>query len=141
LTRNYVVDASVILKWILGDERESDQEKAMQLLNTWVEGNVTIAAPVLWQFEVGNVLGRVLPEEAPEKMDLVMDLNIRSITLTDHICRLCFNWMKIKGVTFYDASYLAVAYDTQAMLITADERFVKKIGKNDHLCLLKGIEM
>jgi predicted nucleic acid-binding protein len=141
LNRKYVVDASVILKWILGDERESDQEKAMQLLNTWVEGNVTIAAPVLWQFEVGNVLGRVLPEEAPEKMDLIMDLNIQNIALTDHVCRLCFNWMKTKGVTFYDAAYLAVAYDIQAMLITADERFIKKIGKNDHLCLLKGIEM
>jgi len=44
-------------------------------------------------------------------------------------------------LSIYDASYLAVAYDIQAMLVTADERFVKKIGKNDHLCLLKGIEM
>ena len=25
--RRYVVDASVILKWVLGDERESDQDK------------------------------------------------------------------------------------------------------------------
>jgi predicted nucleic acid-binding protein len=141
LTRKYVVDASVILKWILGDERESDQEKAMQLLHAWVEGNVTISAPTLWQFEVGNVLGRVIPEEAPEKMNLILNLNIRSIALTDHICRLCFNWMKTKGVTFYDASYLAIAHDIQALLITADERFVKKIGKSDHLCLLKSIDL
>jgi len=141
LNRQYVVDASVILKWILGDERESDQGKAMQLLHTWVEGNVTISAPALWQFEVGNVMCRVIPEEAPEKMNLIVDLNIRSIALTDQICRLCFNWMKTKGVTFYDAAYLAVAYDIQAMLVTADERFVKKIGKGDHLCLLKSIDV
>jgi predicted nucleic acid-binding protein len=49
--------------------------------------------------------------------------------------------MKTKGVTFYDASYLATAYDAEALLITADERFVKKIGKSDHLCLLKSIDL
>jgi len=136
-----VVDASVILKWVLGDERESDHEKAMRLLHAWVQGSVTIVAPVLWQFEVGNVLGRVIPGEAPEKMGLIMDLNIHNIALTDHVCRLCFDWMKTKGITFYAAAYLAVAYNIQATLITADERFVKKIGKDDHLCLLKGIEM
>lgn len=141
MNRKYVADASVILKWILGDERESDQERAMQLLHAWVEGNVTISAPVLWQFEVGNVLGRVIPEEAQEKMNLIVDLNIRSIALTDHVYRLCFDLMKTKGVTFYDAAYLAVAYDIQAMLVTADERFIKKIGKSDHLCLLKSIDV
>ncbi len=141
MNREYVVDASVILKWILGDERETDQEKAMQLLHAWVKGNVTISAPALWQFEVGNVLGRVMPEEAPEKMGLIMGLNIRSIELTDQICRLCFDWMRTKGVTFYDASYLAVAYDIHAMLVTADERFVKKIGKSDRLCSLKNIDV
>ena len=137
----YVVDASVILKWVLGDEREPDHGKAMRLLHSRVQGNVTIAAPVLWQFEVDNVLGRAIPEEAPEKMGLIIDLNIQNIALTDRACRLCFSWMRTRGVTFYDAAYLAVAYDMKAMLVTADERFVKKIGKSDHLCLLKSIDM
>jgi len=30
---------------------------------------------------------------------------------------------------------------TKAMLVTADERFVKKIGKSDHLSLLKSIDV
>ncbi len=141
MNRKYVVDASVILKWVLGDEREPDHEKAIRLLHAWVQGSVTIAAPMLWQFEVGNILGRAIPEEAPEKTGLVMDLNIQSIVLTDRACRLCFGWMRTKGVTFYDAAYLAAAYDTKAMLVTADERFVKKIGKSDHLCLLKSIDV
>jgi len=33
--QRYVIDASVILKWVLGDERESDQDKALDLLNAW----------------------------------------------------------------------------------------------------------
>ncbi len=141
MNRKYVVDASVILKWVLGDEREPDHEKAIRLLHSWVQGSVTIAAPVLRQFEVGNILGRAIPEEAPAKMGLIMDLNIQNIALTDRVCRLCFSWMRTKGVTFYDATYLAVAYDTKAMLVTADERFVKKIGKSDHLSLLKSIDV
>jgi len=57
----FVVDASVILKWVLGDERESDQDKALDLLNAWVEGRAELLAPSLWEYEVGNFLGRQFP--------------------------------------------------------------------------------
>jgi predicted nucleic acid-binding protein len=48
--------------------------------------------------------------------------------------------MRNKGVTFYEAAYLVVAQEIKAVLVTADERFVKKIGNFDNLCLLKDIE-
>ena len=88
--RSYVVDASVILKWVLGSERESDQGSAMALLNAWVEGRVELLAPLLWQYEVGNFLGRELHRQAAEKMDLLLNLNIRSVDLTGTIFRRCF---------------------------------------------------
>jgi predicted nucleic acid-binding protein len=47
---SYVVDASIIIKWVLGDEREEDHSKALHLLNAWVEGRVEIAAPMIWQY-------------------------------------------------------------------------------------------
>ncbi|WP_028894673.1 type II toxin-antitoxin system VapC family toxin [Syntrophorhabdus aromaticivorans] len=135
----YVVDASVILKWVLGDEKEPDQIKAMQLLNAWAAGDAAISAPTLWQYEVGNFLGREVPEEAKEKMGLLLDLKIRNVELSDNMYQLCFTWMREYRVSFYDASYLAVAYDIQATLVTADERFVRKLGKVDHLCVLREI--
>lgn len=135
----YVVDASVILKWVLGDEKEPDQIKAMQLLNAWAAGDAAISAPTLWQYEVGNFLGREVPEEAKEKMGLLLDLKIRNVELSDNMYQLCFAWMREYRVSFYDASYLAVAYDIQATLVTADERFVRKLGKVDHLCVLREI--
>jgi hypothetical protein len=49
--KNYVVDASIIIKWVLGDEKEPDHEKAMGLLNAWGEGDAYISAPKLWQYE------------------------------------------------------------------------------------------
>jgi predicted nucleic acid-binding protein len=141
LITEYVTDASVILKWVIGDESEPDQMKAMQLLSAWAAGSVTISAPILWQYEVGNFLGRELPEEAEAKMALLLNLKVRDIELTDNIYRLCFAWMKKYKVTFYDAAYLAIAYDIQATLVTADEKFVKKMEKIDCLCLLRNIDL
>lgn len=56
-----MLDASVILKWVLGSRHEPDQVKAMGLLSAWAAGSITISAPSLWQYEVGNFLGRELP--------------------------------------------------------------------------------
>jgi predicted nucleic acid-binding protein len=135
--RNYVVDASIIIKWVSGDEREPDHEKAMGLLNAWYEGYVDISAPGLWKYEVGNFLGRNLNKDALEKMDMLLDLNIKNIEFTDNMFRQCFLWMKDNSITFYDASYLAVAFEVDGTLITADEKFVNKMKKQKNVCLLR----
>ena len=44
-------------------------------------------------------------------------------------------------MTFYDAAYLAVAFEIQGTFITADERFVKRMGKIEQLCLLKNLDL
>lgn len=137
----YIVDTSVILKWILCDASEPDQEKAMLLLKAWTAGTVNISAPSLWRYEVGNFLGRELPEEAEEKMKLLLNLNIRTMELSEAEHQLCFKWMKENKVTFYDASYLAAAYGLQATLVTADSQFIKKMGETEHLSLLKDIQI
>jgi len=138
--KKYVVDASVILKWVIGNERESDHEKAIELLATWNEGGIELSAPILWQYEVGNFLGRSIQEEAMDKMNLLLDLNVRNVALTNAMVSRCFSWMRQKKVTFYDASYLAVAFEVQGTLITADEKFEKEMGKTNRICLLKNLD-
>ncbi|MGO9016787.1 MAG: type II toxin-antitoxin system VapC family toxin [Syntrophobacteraceae bacterium] len=137
--QRYVVDASVILKWVLGDERESDQDKALALLNTWVEGRSELLAPCLWEYEVGNFLGRLFPGEASAKMNLLVSLKLSSIPLTEKMLRLCFDWMSQNGVTFYDACYLALAEETMCILVTADAKFAEKMGHPKSVCLLEDL--
>lgn len=137
--KKYVVDASVILKWVVGDEHETDHDKARNLLLAWMHGSIELAAPTLWVYEVGNFLGRRFPEDAGEKMDLLINLGIRSKEPAREMYALCFGWMKEYGVTFYDASYLAVALEMQASLVTADEKFVNKMGNPEQMRLLKDI--
>jgi len=138
--KNYVVDASVILKWVLGNERESDHEQAMALLETWTEGDIELSAPILWQYEVGNFFGRSLKEEAMDKMNLLLNLNIRSMAFTEGMWNQCFTWMRQKSITFYDASYLAVAFEVQGSLVTADEKFAGEMEETNRICLLKNLD-
>jgi len=138
--KNYVVDASVILKWVVGNERESDYEKTMAILETWTGGDIELSAPILWQYEVGSFLGRSLQYEAMDKMNLLLNLNIRNVALTNDMVNRCFSWMRQKKVTFYDASYLAVAFEIKGTLITADEKFTDEMGKTNRICLLKNLD-
>jgi hypothetical protein len=89
----YVVDASVILKWVSGDEHESDQDKARGLLDAWVEDRSEILAPSLLEYEVGNFLDRRLYGQASKKMALLLNLRFTSIALTEKMHELCFYWM------------------------------------------------
>ena len=138
--KNYVVDASVILKGVVGNEKESDYEKAMAILETWTGGDIELSAPILWQYEAGNFLGRSLQDEAMDKMNLLLNLNIRNVALTNDMVNQCFSWMRQKKVTFYDASYLAVAFEIKGKLITADEKFTDEMGKTNLICLLKNLD-
>jgi predicted nucleic acid-binding protein len=139
--KNYVVDASVILKWVLGNERESDYEKSKDLLKTWTEGDIELSAPILWQYEVGNFLGRSLQDEAMDKMNLLLNLNFRNMALNHDMLNRCFSWLWQKKVTFHDASYLAVAFEVKGTLITADEKFAGEMGKTNLICLLKNLDL
>jgi predicted nucleic acid-binding protein len=56
----YVVDASVIIKW-LEPQRDAEQNvaEALELLFTYKRGTVNILQPVHWLAEVAAVLARI----------------------------------------------------------------------------------
>jgi predicted nucleic acid-binding protein len=137
--KKYIVDASIILKWVLEKENEPDHDKAAGLLHTWVSGVVGIAAPGLWTYEVANILGRALPDEADQKMKLLLDLKIEAVDCSEQMIRQCFTWMKEHQVTFYDAVYLAAAYAIDAVLLTSDEKFREKMKNDSRICPLKDL--
>jgi predicted nucleic acid-binding protein len=62
MSRLVVIDASVILKWVLPPEAEPDQSMALALSEAVIDGHVDVALSALWYFEVGNILIRKYPE-------------------------------------------------------------------------------
>jgi predicted nucleic acid-binding protein len=136
----YVVDASIIIKWVVGDEKEVDQGKALGLLQMWTDSVFDLAACGLWQYEVGNFLGRELLAEAADKMNLLRDLNISTLELSGQIIERCFQIMRDYKVTFYDATYLAFAFEIDGTLITADESFARKTKATNRVSVLKDLQ-
>jgi predicted nucleic acid-binding protein len=72
-------------------------------------------------------------------MELLLNLKFSSLQLTERMHRLCFDWTAQNGVTFYDASYLALAEETESVLVTADVKFAEKMSHPASVRLLKDL--
>jgi predicted nucleic acid-binding protein len=72
-----VVDASVIVKWILpGVEREARTDEALALLRAIQSNQVQVVQPPHWLVEVAAVLVRLRPEIAEPALDLLDALEL-----------------------------------------------------------------
>jgi len=132
----YVIDASVILKWVFDAPGEDDRDTALVLLNSWVEGKCEFILPSLWLYEVGNIIGRKIPEQAGASMEMLMEYRMEEAAMTAAIAARALSIMTDFGVTFYDAVYHAVALEKKATLVTADAAYLQKAGKLGNAVLL-----
>lgn len=72
-----VVDASVVIKWLLQDpEREADTERATTLMQRVASGEQSCIQPLHWILEVGAVLARVSSETAADDVTLLAALEL-----------------------------------------------------------------
>ncbi|MFZ5906230.1 MAG: type II toxin-antitoxin system VapC family toxin [Nitrospirota bacterium] len=133
----YVPDASVILKWAFRSPDEEDSDRALDFLHAWLEGRIDIHLPLLWSFEVGNVMMMKNPEAASEIMTILLGYQFSEFQTSVELCTLTFSLMKKHRVTFYDSVYHAVAILTNGKLITADEAYCKKVNDQRHVMRLK----
>jgi predicted nucleic acid-binding protein len=125
--RDGVPDASVILKWVLDSATEPGHAAAQRLLARWQEGDLSLFAPQLWVYEVGNVLCLKRPQDAAEALDALRSLGLIEVAFDRGLIQATVTLAKSYGITFYDASYLAVAQEKNAVLVTADARFYRRL--------------
>lgn len=125
----YVVDASVVVKWF--SQLDADNlERALSLRDAYAQGNCLLIAPDLMLYEVVNALRHnpQLKEKDTQSAfeSLVkMDLTISSPTEPD--LRRVIGYSYKRGITIYDAAYLALADEYYCPLITADQKFHQKV--------------
>ncbi len=136
----YVVDASVIVKWFV---EEKYSREASLIRNAYVDGLIDIAVPSLIYYEVLNILkysGAFGEEELREIARILDDYQFNVYELTGIYAEKTIEYSIRKGVTIYDASYVALADVLDTTLYTADEKLLKKIGKPElvkHISLYK----
>jgi len=124
-----VPDASVILKWVLPHEEEPDWMAARLLLKGFIEGDHELVVPSLWFFEVGNTLSRRFEFGIADSMlTWLLQLHLPELEARAGWGPNAVSLASGRGVTFYDASYYAVAAQRGGVLVTADRRFMEKLG-------------
>ncbi len=119
--KQYVVDASVSVKWFLP---EIHSREALRLLNKEFE----LLAPDLIFAEFGNVLWKKWRAEeidADSASKILLDFRRIPLVIYSSEMILDVTWTIAKRYqrSFYDSLYLSVAQTQECRLVTADKKF------------------
>lgn len=131
-----VLDSSVAIKWLT--QEEPFYEQASKVLHDYVNERIEIRIPDIFWWEVGNYFGR----EADVKTATVVLMNLKKYQfpthmLTDGLSIYAFKIMnKLKGVSFYDATYHSLAMQTKGTFITSDRKYAEKAKSLGSVCFL-----
>jgi predicted nucleic acid-binding protein len=132
-----VLDASVILKWLIEDPlREPDTDKASALMESIVKGELDILQPVHWLAEVAAVAARLTPSTAVRDVELLAALELPSSDDPNVIGRATSLAIET-GNHLFDTLYHAVALEHEdATLVTADGRYFAKASRYGRIATL-----
>lgn len=126
---DFIVDASVLVKFLIV-VNEPYWEEAEMLRDDFGERKVTLAVPALWSYELANTLLMKIKDENLRHQYWASYLQMPfldfSLDAKDH--EMAMRIAEKYQTTYYDASYLYLAEKFHCPLITADEKFIKKVG-------------
>lgn len=123
-----VIDASVAVKWILGDQPgETDADRASALLGAIARRTVSVVQPVHWVAEVTGVVTRLKPNRAIAAIALLTHARFAT-TASRAVYRRAADISAALNHHLFDTLYHAVALEEGAVLVTADEAYLGKAG-------------
>lgn len=118
----WLVDASVAVKWFLPVEREPDGELARKTI-----GRLAMRTTTLAVHEVGNVLtihSGWSGEKIAKALALLGEICGDPLELLPEDHRVAADLALTHGLTFYDASYAAIARRVDRRLLSADSDLI-----------------
>jgi len=125
--KKLVIDSSVMVKWVNAQD-ERYLENADKLAEDVRRGKVILMAPELVKYEVGNALWKKrmgLPM-AKAAMGTVFAAPVKFVVCDENQAMRATEIAGNVGVSFYDASFAALAEKMQADLVTDN---IKHQGK------------
>lgn len=129
-----VLDASVIIKWIL--DNESQSRSALIYRDQHFAGINRIAVPELLFYEIANVLATktaLSKEEAVEEFALIVESELESYSLGTKEFSEAISLAKRFKISLYDSSYIALATALKCEFVTADTQLVSKVRELSHV--------
>jgi predicted nucleic acid-binding protein len=123
--RQAVVDASVAVKWVVGEDHSA---KAAILL-----AFDACHAPDHWRAEVVNALwskvlrGDLTAPDAEERVSVLLRAPVIGAPIADLMAR-AFAISVAHAVTIYHSLYVALAERRDIVMVTADERLIRRVS-------------
>lgn len=119
LLQRFLVDASVAVKWFDVDERYLAQ--ARSLLDAHLEGRTQLLLSQLVPFEVGNALIRGTEQTFEWPTGSLWSSGFVWVTLDPTTAEAARDLAFEHGLSYYDASHLALAIKESAHLVSDDQ--------------------
>lgn len=125
--RVYVLDASVVLTFLLG-KNASLAEKLSKILKQVKSGQVKLYSSYLLPLEIGNGLRYTLGDEklAAEVLEKFLKLPINFFVFSEAQYAKILNLSYQLNTSFYDTSYHFLAKLLKGVFLTADKEYFEK---------------
>lgn len=120
-----VLDASVLLKWFR-TEGENQLAAARSLRAAFERGELVVHAPPLLHLEVVNVAGRRWGWDEAALLALAAALAELGFELAEPRLGSVASWTA-RGLTAYDAAYVALA-ETEAIALVTDDALILAVA-------------
>lgn len=127
-----VIDTSVFIKW-LNQDNEQYLENADKILQDVKNGRAEVVIPELIKYEIGNVLlkGKQLtPEQAYISLGTAYSLPVTFVTESEQQAKETYYLAHNLGVSYCDASFMSLAKQYNATLVTDN---IKHQGKDPEI--------
>ncbi len=132
LIKQYVIDASVVMKWYLTDEEHAD--KADSLLRSLHLGDMQLIGPSLLRHEIANGLLMAYRrkylswDEVRRGYHDFQELDITQRSDGEVLMTRALEFGRQMNIALYDALYLALADRLGYPLVTADAKFLQRVS-------------
>lgn len=113
-----VLDASVLLKWFVG-EAEHGRDEALSLRADYEAGGLAVAVPSFIFLELLNVAGRRWGWDEESLAELAGALDDLGLDVREPELHSVAAWVS-RGLTAYDAAYVALAEQIGVELVSDD---------------------
>lgn len=123
-----VIDSSVIIKW-LSKDNENHLDFVDKILEDAQNDRVVLIAPELAKYEIGNVLlysKKLTSKQGKIALTQFYNLPIKFVSESEELAKQTYDLAFSLEVTYYDASFISLAKQYNATLVTDN---IKDQGK------------
>src|SRR3972149_2464541 len=131
-----VIDTSVVAKWFV---EEDERDKSILVRNQLLSGKISLVAPRLLIYEMGNVLTlntNLNSKEISDALRSLVDIGLEIYVMGFDELEMATKISRKFNITFYDAVFASLAKILNTKLVTADKSLTRKLREPGCLTLL-----